>query len=69
MYKLNMRRALVCFNYSNTHISKRRLTSSSNYNKFWTWTTKTRPNWKSDLSESLNVCTVFAITGHNVLYY
>ena len=43
--------------------------SSSITNNFWKWTTKERPNWKSNFSEGAIACTVFGITGSSSLYF
>jgi len=42
---------------------------SSISNNFWKWTTKERPNWKSNMTEGAVACTVFGITGSSSLYF
>lgn len=43
--------------------------SSTIKNSFWKWTTKERPNWKSNIAEGAIACTVFGITGSSSLYF
>eukprot|EP01035_Chromulina_nebulosa_P027375 gene27375-36004_t len=43
--------------------------SSTIKNSFWKWTTKERPNWKSNITEGAIACTVFGITGSSSLYF
>lgn len=43
--------------------------SSTIKNSFWKWTTKERPNWKSNIAEGAIAFTVFGITGSSSLYF
>ena len=43
--------------------------SSSNYSKFWRWTTQERANWKSDWREGIVICSIFAVTGSSSMFF
>ena len=43
--------------------------SSSNYSKFWRWTTQERANGKSDWREGIIICSIFAVTGSSSMFF
>lgn len=38
-------------------------------NRFWTWTTRERPNWKTNVGEGLLAIIIFGITGSTSMFF